>query len=180
MAKKLNIDISSETVYTTRSSNEVQDNDAESFTNKLTNVFSECHRILKNECLMIFTYHHSRTEGWTSVYNAISGANFSISQVFPIKSEMSVSIPIVKSKEPINFDLVFVCRKNENYTQNCHVNIENYFCDAINRIESVDLNFSNGDKLIFKYGLALKKLSELGEKYIAEDHIVKIFKELNF
>jgi putative DNA methylase len=43
---------------TTRHEREVQDAEADSFASKLRAVFSECCRILKNEGLLVFTYHH--------------------------------------------------------------------------------------------------------------------------
>ncbi len=97
---------------TTRQSNEVQDTNAEKFTEKLTRVFRECHRVLKNDGLMIFTYHHSRHEGWVSIHRALRQAGFIFIQAFPIKAEMSVSMSIQQAKIPINIDLILVCRKS--------------------------------------------------------------------
>ena len=58
---------------TTRSLAEVQDSDADSFAEKLQGVFRECGRILKDDGLLVFTYHHSRDEGWTALAEAILG-----------------------------------------------------------------------------------------------------------
>ncbi len=79
---------------------------------KLSDVFLECNRVLKKDGLLIFTYHHSRHEGWVSVYNAIRKAGFLCIQSFPIKAEMSVSMPIQQAKTPIHFDLILVCKKD--------------------------------------------------------------------
>lgn len=97
---------------TTRSPREVQDTDAGEFTTKLASVFSECHRVLKDAGLLVLTYHHSRIEGWTSVYQAIRHAGFHITHTQPVKAEMSVSIPIQQSNSPVHFDLILVCRKS--------------------------------------------------------------------
>ncbi|HQU41424.1 MAG TPA: hypothetical protein PK867_01375, partial [Pirellulales bacterium] len=45
---------------TTRSADEVQDTRAAQFAAKLAAVFRECHRILRDDGLLVFTYHHSR------------------------------------------------------------------------------------------------------------------------
>jgi putative DNA methylase len=94
---------------TTRNSREVQDTDADQFAAKLCRVFSECHRVLKNNGLLVFTYHHSRSEGWTSLAEAIYGAEFSVVKAHPVKAEMSVATPKSSAKEPIQLDVIFVC-----------------------------------------------------------------------
>lgn len=98
---------------TTRSDKEVQQTDSEKFAMNLANVYKDCHRVLKKWGLLIFTYHHSRQEGWISVLKALSQAGFYIEASYPVKSEMSVAVPKQQAKEPINLDVIFVCRKLE-------------------------------------------------------------------
>jgi putative DNA methylase len=97
---------------TTRCASEVQDTDSNLFTSKLTSVFSECGRVLRDDGLFIFTYHHSRHEGWTAVHRAIRHAGFVCTQAYPIKAEMSVSMPLQQAKSPIHLDLILVCRRD--------------------------------------------------------------------
>ncbi len=59
---------------TTRSESEVQNSDAKTFTERLTLVLQETNRVLKDNGLLVFTYHHSRWEGWRSVLNAMTTA----------------------------------------------------------------------------------------------------------
>ena len=96
---------------TTRSIAEVQDTDASQFTTKLTSVFAECRRVLKDDGLFIFTYHHARHDGWTAVHRAIRHSGFVCVQSFPVKAEMTVSMVLQQAKSPIHLDLVLVCRK---------------------------------------------------------------------
>jgi putative DNA methylase len=102
---------------TTRHTREVQDTDAKAFAAKLCMVFAECRRIVKNNGLLVFTYHHSRAEGWTSLAQAVFGAGFSIVNAHPVKAEMSVAAPKAQAKEPIQLDVVLVCKKIENDTR---------------------------------------------------------------
>jgi hypothetical protein len=95
----------------TRSPHEVQDTDAGDFSSKLASVLRECYRVLKDSGLLALTYHHSRIEGWTSVYKAVREAGFQITHTQPVKAEMAVSVPIQQSKSPVHFDLILVCRK---------------------------------------------------------------------
>jgi putative DNA methylase len=99
---------------TTRNSREVQDTSADEFAAKLRAVFAECHRVLKDDGLLVFTYHHSRAEGWTSLANAVFGAGFSVVNAHPVKAEMSVAAPKSQAKEPIQLDIVLVCKKKAN------------------------------------------------------------------
>lgn len=95
----------------TRCAQEVQDPDAGLFSEKLRNVLSECHRVLKDEGLLVFTYHHSRHEGWMALANAILAAGFVVANSHPVKAEMSVATPKSQAREPIQFDIILVCRK---------------------------------------------------------------------
>ncbi len=96
---------------TTRCDKEVQDKRASEFAAKLGAVFAECHRVLKDEGALIFTYHHSRSEGWSSLASAVCNAGFSFVNAHPVKAEMSVATPKAQAKEPIQLDVILVCRK---------------------------------------------------------------------
>lgn len=96
---------------TTRSSAEVQNSDAVLFGERLTAVWKECHRVLRPRGLLAFTYHHSRPEGWACVLESLRAAGFVVTHAFPIKAEMSVATPKHQAKEPIDLDMVMVCRK---------------------------------------------------------------------
>jgi putative DNA methylase len=96
---------------TTRQPDEVQDTDAHCFTRKLQAVLSECHRVLTDAGMLVFTYHHSRHDGWVSVCEACMGAGFRFVNAHPVKAEMSVATPKSQAKEPIDIDIVLVCRK---------------------------------------------------------------------
>jgi putative DNA methylase len=96
---------------TTRHPAEVQDVSAEQFAVKLRAVFSECCRVLKDDGLLVFSYHHSRADGWTALADAVLGAGLSFVNCHPVKAEMSVAAPKSQAKEPIQLDVVLVCRK---------------------------------------------------------------------
>lgn len=96
---------------TTRSPKEVQDTNPEAFALKLGAVFVECERILKDEGALVFTYHHSRPDGWSSLATAIWSSGFSLVNAHPVRSELSVATPKSQAKEPIQHDVIMVCRK---------------------------------------------------------------------
>ena len=106
---------------TTRHESEVQDTQAEAFAKKLKRVFAECHRVLRDDGLLVFSYHHSREDGWSALAEAVVGAGFAIVQSQPVKAEMSVAAPKSQANEPIDLDVLLVCRKRESDRRvRCH------------------------------------------------------------
>lgn len=95
----------------TRHEGEVQDSDAGRFAAKLRAVFAEAHRVLKDDGLLVFTYHHSREEGWAALRKALSGAHFTVVNSHPVRAEMIVAAPKSQAREPIQLDVIIVCRK---------------------------------------------------------------------
>ncbi len=139
---------------TTRHEREVQDTDAERFATKLDAVFTECCRVLKNDGLLVFTYHHSRMGGWTALTKAIFGAGFSIANAHPVKAEMSVATPKSQAKEPIQLDVILVCKKREHDTRVPLTPLQALDEAAaraehkLNRLGSLGLNLSRNDRRI--------------------------------
>ena len=101
------------TAHTTRAAGEVQDEDDAAFTSKLGAVLAEARRVLKDDGLLVFTYHHSRQEGWAAVLGALMDAGFRAVAAHPIKAEMAVAMPKNQAKEPIDLDIILVCRKRQ-------------------------------------------------------------------
>ncbi|WP_434938093.1 DNA methyltransferase [Shewanella sp. HL-SH8] len=137
--------------------NEVQDNDQVRFSAKIQTIFEECHRVLINEGLMSFSYHHSTIDGWMAVYNAITKAGFYIVAAHPVKAEMAVATPKSFSKEPINLDAILVCKKEQQPPEIKDPNIEmvERFNDYITRFNNVGRNLSLGDKFVIACSSAL-------------------------
>jgi len=149
------LDISRST--TTRSTREVQDTDVDGFTRKLTSVFAECHRVLLDTGLFIFTYHHARHEGWLAVHQAIRDAGFICTRTYPIKAEMSVAMPLKQAKSPIHLDLIIVCRKNLQ-TSNVQPNTDSFqkaleqAKEQIVALRQVGIKVSSGDARVILMG----------------------------
>ncbi len=104
-------DAGSRSSTSTRSELEVQHQDADVFSGRLEAIWRECHRILDSDGLLLFSYHHSRPEGWHAIFRALSSSKFVITATQPVKSEMSVATPKSQAREPIDLDVIFVCRK---------------------------------------------------------------------
>lgn len=168
------LNISSST--STRSQNEVQDTDSKLFTSKLTAVFTESHRILRPGGLFIFTYHHARHEGWVAVHRAIRNAGFSCIQSFPIKAEMSVSIPLRQAKSPIHLDLILVCREEfhkEEFDKDVAVScVLSESKNQINSLKKNNIDVSLGDTKVTLMGRVLCEVHKINN-HVKEENFLR-------
>jgi putative DNA methylase len=94
-----------------RRKGEVQAKSSKQFTYNLASVFKESKRVLKEDGVLVFSFHHSKSTGWACILEAIRMAGFYIEKAYPIKAEMSVSTPKNQAKSPINLDALIVCKK---------------------------------------------------------------------
>lgn len=162
-------------VASTRAEGEVQDTDAGRFAEKLRAVFAECHRVLKDQGLLVFTYHHSRDSGWTAVAEAVLDAGFTIVNGHPLKAEMSVATPKAQAKEPIQLDIAIVCRKSsmaagERPSREMAVGAAR---EKLSRLESAGFTLSRNDQKIVLFGqllTTLRSVEELPEVAQAVEH----------
>jgi putative DNA methylase len=150
---------------TTRSPAEVQDSDADRFAAKLQAVFRDCRRVLKDDGLLVFSYHHSRDEGWTALAEAILGAGFAVVNSQPVKAEMSVAAPKSQAKEPIQLDIIIVCRKETTASMQRQT-IPQAMDEArakLRRLSEAGFSLSRNDRKIVIFGQLLTTLNSPGE-----------------
>jgi putative DNA methylase len=150
---------------TTRSPGEVQDSDADRFAGKLRGVFRECHRLLKDDGLLVFTYHHSRDEGWKALADAVLGSGFAVVNSQPVKAEMSVATPKSQAKEPIQLDIILVCRKeSEAASHRPSIDQAKESAQAkIRRLQAAGFELSRNDRKIVVIGQILTTLGTSSE-----------------
>jgi putative DNA methylase len=151
---------------TTRSEREVQTARAGDFTDRLTAVWSESHRVLKDDGLLIFTYHHSRPEGWHCILQSLMGAGFGITAAHPIKAELSLAVPKHQAKDPINFDSILVCRKRSQLTTHrwngdLLKEVEMIAEDQTRRLRAVGFELSRNDARVIVMAQLLRQVSRL-------------------
>ena len=78
----------------------------------LATVFCECHRVLKGDGLLVFTFHHKDPTAWASVLQAVLDASFSVRATYPVLAEMGQSVHI-QGQEAMEYDAIIVCGKCE-------------------------------------------------------------------
>jgi adenine-specific DNA methylase len=118
------------------------------FREGLLRCFRECHRVLKDEGLLVFTFHHEKPKAWAAVLDAVLQAGFDIKRVWTYHSET------VGSLIPgIRFDTVIVARKR----------VE----------EPMEASWANlQDEIVSEVQAELKRLLENGVNVLPEDVFV--------
>ena len=148
----------------TRSEAEVQNADVAVFTERLSRVWAEAHRVLADDGVLAFTYHHSRNEGWHAVLHALMEAGFGITAAHPIKAEMSVAMPKLQAKEPIDLDIILVCRKRScltahEWTGDLWCTILPIVSEQVGRLRERGRKLSRNDIRIIVMAQLIRKLS---------------------
>ncbi len=158
-------------------SNEVQSRSPAEFTLRLAKVFQECHRVLKKEGLLSFSFHHSRIEGWLSIYNAISTAGFNIVAVYPIYGEMMGANPKSSTKEPISLDAILICKKNKKVRSNKNIvsTIMEKTREISKELTSSGIKLSQSDYFVIRMSSALMEGSLCGYK---SDEMLLLLKQI--
>jgi putative DNA methylase len=94
-------------------SGEVQHKEAAFFARQLGGVLKESTRVLKTDGVLAFSFHHSRSEGWGAIYEALSSAGLAVVASHPLHAELRAASPKSAARDPISLDAILVCRKVE-------------------------------------------------------------------
>lgn len=140
--------------------NKVQGKEEKDFIEGLTAVFKEANRKLKDEGLMVFTFHHQEEKAWGAVLQSVLNAGFYISAIYPVQSESYVS-PHIFQKANVRYDMVVVCRKRKEepekrYWSQLEDDIYFKVQDEIKRLEQRRRNLSQEDIFVITIGKCLE------------------------
>lgn len=130
----------------------------------ISEVFINCARILKDDGVMVFTYHHKKRKAWLALGQSLFNSGFIITNVFPIRSEGKSGFH--SNPGNIKWDSVFVCRKGHfNRKRKPTINtilmrIEKSMDHWGRRFEKDDINLSKAELESLKYSLLLYKCSK--------------------
>ena len=131
---------------------EVQHKDPRVFSRQLTSVFSECSRVLKDDGVLAFSFHHSRPEGWAAIYEVITKSGLIVVATHPIHAELRAASPKSATKDPISLDAILVCKKKWSGSIFPHASMPNSLIihvDAITeRLERGGLRISQADRFV--------------------------------
>lgn len=84
--------------------------DVDWFFDHLTDAWRECHRVLVDDGLLVFTFHHKEGDRWTGLLRSLFDAGFYLVAAYPTHSEALNSI-VIQATGGITYDIIHVCRK---------------------------------------------------------------------
>lgn len=136
---------------------EVQHKDPRVFGRQLSSVFKECVRVLKDDGVLAFSFHHSRAEGWAAIYEAVTTAGLVVVSAHAVHAELRGASPKSAAKEPISLDAILVCRKRDSIqlSENTVGDIALSIKTEALRLESAGLSISAGDRFVIGAAMML-------------------------
>ena len=78
----------------------------------LGDIFSECHRVLKDNGRLVFTFHHWNPKGWSALTKALQRAGFILVNRYVVHSENPSSVHIANQKSLLH-DVILVLAPTE-------------------------------------------------------------------
>lgn len=132
------------------SQGEVQHKDPHMFSLQLAAVFTEAYRVLKDDGVLAFSFHHSRAEGWAAIYEALNKAGLAVVTAHPVHAELRMANPKSATKSPISLDAILVCRKKAFAPHRTSTFQDVYqVVDAFTaRLQAAGLHISTGDRFV--------------------------------
>jgi adenine-specific DNA methylase len=96
----------------TRDQREVQNCSADAFEAMIVKVWRECRRVLRDDGLLVFSFHQSQTSGWSAVMSSLAAADMIVTATRPVVAEVTTSLTKAAATEPNKIDVIVVCRKH--------------------------------------------------------------------
>jgi putative DNA methylase len=129
---------------------EVQHKDPRVFARQLASVFTEACRVLKDDGVLAFSFHHSRAEGWAAIYEVINKAGLAVVAAHPVHAELRAASPKTAAKNPISLDAILVCRKKAFALRRPPAIQEvDQIIDALSsRLQTAGLRISSSDRFV--------------------------------
>jgi adenine-specific DNA methylase len=86
--------------------NPAQDKGAEEFETELREAFDVVHSALKKDGVLTFTYHHSDSESWGELLEALCDSGFVVTATYPVTADLQK----LTKGEAVSFDIIVVAR----------------------------------------------------------------------
>jgi adenine-specific DNA methylase len=158
------------------------------FIQGLTKVFTESNRVLSDDGILVFTFHHKKQEAWGAILRTILDSGFYVTSTYPVRSEMKASTHL-HDLENIVYDMIFVCRKRSEETtpkswKSIKSSIERSATRTITHLRSNGETPSSVDTFAIILGKCLELYSRYypkvmdGEKMISPEIALESIEEL--
>lgn len=157
---------------------EVQHKDPRVFARQLASVLKECCRVLKDDGVLAFSFHHSRAEGWAAIHEAISSSGLAIVAAHPVHAELRAASPKTAAKDPISLDAILVCKKRSTVDfKSLDKRLVIQQSEAIaRRLQDAGMSLSTADHFVI---LASQVLIPLSKQNVGFDSVCNLLQEIH-
>lgn len=90
--------------------NPAEGKDAESFEQELKQAFSTVNNALKSDGALVFTYHHSDSDSWGELLEALCDVGFEVTATYPVTADTNRASYKISEGESVSFDIIIVAR----------------------------------------------------------------------
>lgn len=167
-------------------SNPAEGKDTETFEKELNQAFTNIRRHLKNDGILVFTYHHSDSESWGELLTALCDVDFQITATYPISADLSKHPTKIGSGDSVSFDIIIVARPVDETTptswNTLRRSIYRTAKETRRRLEQGDQELSRGDIGVVEMGECYReyskhhgKVNRNGEKMTAKEVVDEIY-----
>ena len=148
---------------------EVQQKDPRAFARQLARVFAESRRVLKDDGVLAFSFHHSRAEGWAAIYEAVASAGLFVVAAHPVHAELRAASPKAAAKDPISLDAILVCRKQPRAVERplSDDDVLRHVLAQASKLENAGMTISGADRFVI--GAAQMLIVASGELLAFDD-----------
>ncbi len=142
-----------------RKKKELADADYEA---KMTAIFAECHRVLRDDGVLTVMFTHKRAEAWDTLGTALLEAGFTIETSWPVNTESEHSLHQARLNSAAS-TIMLVCRKRmtkpveQIFFEDIESDVRQASREALVRFERSGL--SGVDLLLSTYGPAMSVIS---------------------
>jgi adenine-specific DNA methylase len=132
----------------------------------MTEVFTECRRILRDDGVLTVMFTHKKQEAWVSLFTSLIGAGFVIAATWPVKTESEHSLHQAR-KNAAQSTVVLVARKRQPkagrgyFGPQLRTEIRDRARGAAERLKGEGLNAI--DQLVGSFGPAIEVYSRYDE-----------------
>lgn len=146
---------------------------SQEYIQQLTRVFQQCYQKLKNNGIVVFSFHHNKIDAWICLAKSIKNGGFIVSNVLPIRSEGNSAYH--SSEESIKWDSIIVLRKKS---------VDTLVKDALSLPEILEycigeLQMKKCDVVSYCRSLKLMEYVNIGTDAIYQDNLALFFDMCN-
>jgi adenine-specific DNA methylase len=157
-------------------SNPAEGKDAETFEKELNQAFANIRDNLKEDGVLVFTYHHSDSESWGELLTALCDVDFQITATYPISADLSKHPTKIGSGDSVSFDIIIVARPVDETVpiswNSLRRTIYRTAKDTRRRLESGNQELSRGDIGVVEMGECYREYSKHHGKVTREGDIM--------